>query len=111
MRDHDPVIIKAVCSKGVEVGNRSVTWFEPWRNISTIVAARVPEDEPGQVTMGIAFRKDRMFLKIDDESQWAEFCAAACDHFPQLVPICELREALWKPGMVFLYWEKEETRQ
>jgi len=111
MRDHGPVTIKAICARGVEVGDRSATWFEPWRNISAIVAARVPEDEPGQVTVGVAFRNGRMLLKIDDEGQWADFCAAARDHFPQLVPISELREALSKPAMVFLHWEAEGARK
>jgi hypothetical protein len=51
-----------------------------------------------------------MFLKIDDEGQWTDFCAAARDHFPQMVSISELREVLSKPAMVFLHWKAEGAR-
>ncbi|EQB14886.1 hypothetical protein RLDS_12005 [Sphingobium lactosutens DS20] len=56
MCDYDPIIIKAVSDAGVEVGDRSASWLEKWANISTIVAVRAPDDEPGRVTVGIGFR-------------------------------------------------------
>jgi hypothetical protein len=95
----------------VEVGDRSASWFEKWANISTIVAVRGPDDEPSRVTVGIGFRQDRMFIEIDEEGQWTEFCAVARDQFPLVAPFAELREALAEPGMLFLHWETGESQQ
>jgi len=109
MTDHGPVEIKIIRAEGVEVGDRSVSWFEPWANISSIVATRTPEDELTRVTIGIGFRRDRLFIKIDEGSQWANFCAAARDYFPQVASFAELQKMLAEPGMVFLHWDGEET--
>ena len=111
MRDFGPIIIKAVSDAGVEVGDRSASWFENWANISTIVAVRSPDDEPDRVTVGIGFRQDRVFIEIDDDEQWTAFCAVAHDHFPLVAPLAELREALAEPGMLFLHWETGEPQQ
>lgn len=110
MRDYGPIIIRAVSGEGVEVGDRSASWFEKWANISTIVAVRTPDDGPGRVTVGIGFRQDRMFIEIDDEGHWSEFCAFAHDHFPLVAPFADLREALTEPGMLFLHWERGEAQ-
>ncbi|SES11942.1 hypothetical protein [Sphingobium sp. YR768] len=111
MCDYDPIIIKAISDAGVEVGDRSASWLEKWANISTIVAVRAADDEPGRVTVGIGFRQDRVFIEIDEEGQWTQFCAVAHDHFPLVAPFAELREALAEPGMLFLHWEEGRLRQ
>ncbi|MFT3964400.1 MAG: hypothetical protein QM690_00775 [Sphingobium sp.] len=111
MRDYGPIIMKAVGDAGVEVGDLSASWFEKWANISTIVAVRAPDDEPGRVTVGIGFRQDRMFIEIDDDGQWTEFCAVAQDHFPLVAPFSELCEALAEPGMLVLHWEGGQSQQ
>lgn len=108
MDQHTRLGINAISDQGIELHSGGAFWLEPWAHISSIVAGRTPDDEPSRVKVVITFRFPLMTVIVDDEDLWSKFCSAARRHFPKVTSFQELRRLLAAPGMIFLYWNKED---
>lgn len=103
MRATDIVQIEAVTDDGIALSQGGKRWREAWASVSSVVAARVPQDGASVLTIAIGFGDERVVLLLEYSTQWDSFCSAASDNLEGVAPPSMWQKALSEPGMLVLY--------